>query len=289
MKILITGYGGQAANAIVKNKPLENEVIPLGHSKLDITDRDALFKCLTELRPDVLVNTAAYTNVDRAESEPDLAFRVNADAVGLMASMAADTGVRLIHISTDFVFDGRQSRPYQPLDTPNPLNVYGASKLAGERQITDILGEQAVILRTSWVYSSTGSNFVNKMVQRMKERQNLRVVSDQVGSPTWASSLAVAVWAIIAHPDVGGIHHWCDAGVASWYDFSIAISEEAYALGILQYQADPCPIMTQDYPTPAVRPAYSVLNRHTIENACGIRPPHWRINLRNMLRELANA
>ena len=286
MKVMITGGGGQVATAFVNTQPPRTEVVSVSHAELDVSDRDAVMRCMAQVRPDILVNAAAYTAVDRAESEAGLAFRVNADAPGYLAACAAEINARFIHISTDFVFDGTKSRPYQPADSTNPLSTYGASKLAGERQVAEILGARAIILRTSWVYAATGANFVNTMLRLMRARRSLRVVSDQVGSPTWATSLAGAIWALIGHPGLAGIFHWTDAGVASWYDFAVAISEEAHGLGLLPHEVELIAIPTEDYPTPARRPAYSVLDRGAIEDACGIRPPHWRVNLRNMLREL---
>lgn len=286
MKVMITGGGGQVATAFVNTKPPRTDVVSVGHAELDVSDRDAVMRWVAQVRPDILVNAAAYTAVDRAESEAGLAFRVNGDAPGYLAASAAEMNARFIHISTDFVFDGTQSRPYQPADRTNPLSTYGASKLAGERRVAEILGERAVILRTSWVYAATGANFVNTMLRLMRAGRSLRVVSDQVGSPTWATSLAGAIWALIGHSGLAGTFHWTDAGVASWYDFAVAISEEAQLLGLLRHQADLIAISTEDYPTPAKRPAYSVLDRGAIERVCGIRPPHWRVNLRNMLKEL---
>jgi len=288
MKIMITGGGGQTATALLKAKPAQADVVCVTHPELDISDKDAVMQAVSNMRPDILVNAAAYTAVDRAESEKDLAFRVNADAAGHLAAAAKIISARLIHLSTDFVFDGAKSRPYKSADTTNPLSIYGASKLAGERQVAEILGARAIILRTSWIYAATGTNFVNTMLRLMHERQSLRVVSDQVGSPTWAVSLAGAIWALIGNPDMTGIYHWTDAGVASWYDFAVAISEEAHLLGLLQHEVELLPIATEEYPTPARRPAYSVLDRSELEHACGIRPRHWRVNLRNMLRELAH-
>ena len=288
MKVMITGGGGQVATALAKTRPPKTDVLNVSHAELDISDRDAVMQRVAKVRPDILVNAAAYTAVDRAESEKDMAFKVNADAAGYLAATAEVTSARFIHLSTDFVFDGIKSRPYKPADKTNPLSAYGASKLAGERQVAEILGARAIILRTSWVYAGMGTNFVNTMLRLMRERQSLRVVSDQVSSPTWATSLAGAIWALIGHPGLAGIYHWTDAGVASWYDFAVAISEEAHMLGLLQQEVELIPIATGDYPTPARRPAYSVLDRSEIEHACGIRPPHWRVNLRNMLRELAH-
>ncbi|HVC37857.1 MAG TPA: dTDP-4-dehydrorhamnose reductase [Gammaproteobacteria bacterium] len=289
MKVMITGGGGQVATALVKTQPPRTDVLSVSRAELDVSDRDAVMRWVTKVRPDILVNAAAYTAVDRAESEAGLAFRINADAAGYLAASAAEINARFIHISTDFVFDGTKSRPYQPADRTNPLNTYGASKLAGERQVAETLGARAIILRSSWVYAATGANFVNTMLRLMRDRQSLRVVSDQVGSPTWATSVAGAIWALVGHSGLAGIFHWTDAGVASWYDFAVAIQEEALALELLKKSIPIQPITTEEYPLPAARPAYSVLDKQSTMTETGITPAHWRVNLRAMLKELAHA
>lgn len=289
MKILVAGAGGQIGTSLLRSTPTAVKVTALGHADLDITDLDAVFSVVADVCPDVIINAAAYTAVDRAESDSAGVFKVNAEGAGNLAVAAQRQAVRFIHISTDFVFDGTQSRPYAPADPANPVSVYGASKLAGEQRVREVLGEQAVILRTAWVYASRGANFVNTMLRLMRERDTLSVVSDQVGSPTWAMSVAEVIWAAVAHPDAAGVYHWTDAGVASWYDFAVAIGEEASAHGLLQRVIQVIPIPTQAYPTPARRPAYSVLDCGATQRALGICPAHWRVNLRNMLRELRDA
>lgn len=289
MKVLITGAHGQVGMSLARIKTPEVNIVALDHGQLDISDKRAVNQVVASLHPDVVVNTAAYTAVDRAESDAENAVRINGDGAGNLAVAARQNRARLIHISTDFVFDGMKSRPYEPGDSTNPLGVYGASKLAGEKQIREVLGDQALILRTAWVYAAGGANFVNTMLRLIAERDTLNVVSDQVGSPTWAVSLAEAVWAAVRHPEVTGLHHWTDAGVASWYDFAVAIAEEATACGLLKHTAAVIPIPTELYPTPARRPAYSVLDCSATQKALGIRPAHWRVNLRTMLGELGNA
>jgi dTDP-4-dehydrorhamnose reductase len=169
------------------------------------------------------------------------------------------------------------------------LGVYGASKLAGERRVREVLGNDALILRTAWVYAAVGANFVKTMLKLMRERGSVKVVSDQVGSPTWAASVATAIWAAVHQPDIGGTRHWTDAGVASWYDFALAIAEEAAGAGLLPHTAEVLPIGTADYPTAARRPAYSVLACAETARALGLQQIHWRVNLRKMLMELQNA
>ena len=289
MKVLITGAGGQVATALLKLKPDGIGAHALGHAELDVGDRDAVQRTVAAARPDVIINAAAYTAVDKAESEKELALRVNGAGAGHLAEAARDGGTRLLHISTDFVFDGGQSRPYAPDAAVRPLGAYGESKLEGEQRVRAALGDRAFMLRTAWVYAANGHNFVRTMLRLMAERGKVRVVADQVGAPTWASSIAEALWAAVRAPDLGGIHHWTDAGVASWYDFAVAIAEEAHALGMLKQTAEVESIVTADYPTPAQRPAYSVLDRSSAERALGLKPAHWRVNLRKMLKELGNA
>ena len=289
MKVLITGAGGQVASALLKLKPAGVEALALSRAELDIGDREAVSRVLGQMQPGVIINAGAYTAVDKAESEPDLARKANGEGPGHLADAARLRGVRLLHISTDFVFDGSQSRPYGPDAMVRPLGIYGESKLEGERRVQAALGGQALILRTAWVYAAGGHNFVRTMLRLMAERGRVRVVADQVSAPTWAASLAEALWAAVRAPDLGGIHHWTDAGVASWYDFAVAIAEEGHASGLLKQPAVVESITTADYPTPARRPAYSVLDRGSAERALGLKPAHWRVNLRKMLRELGNA
>ena len=289
MKVLITGAGGQVAAALMQSKPAGVTAVAFSHAELDIGDGKAVLRTVTEARPQAVINAAAYTAVDKAESERDLARRVNGEAPGHLAEAAKACGARLIHLSTDFVFDGSQSRPYSPDAAVKPLGAYGETKLEGERRVQQVLGGEALILRTAWVYAANGHNFVRTMLRLMAERGKVRVVADQVGSPTWASSVAEALWAAVHTPAFAGVHHWTDAGVASWYDFAVAIAEEGHVTGLLKQLAEVESITTADYPTPARRPAYSVLDRASSERALNLKPVHWRVNLRNMLRELRDA
>lgn len=285
MRVLITG-NGQLAQELRLRLPAGVEAVVLSRQQLDIADADRVAAVMVEHRPTLIVNAAAYTAVDRAESEPQQAHAVNAEGPAHLARAALDVGARLIHVSTDFVFSGEgQSQPYQPGDSTGPSGVYGASKLAGEQAVQAILGEQAVIVRTAWVYSRFGQNFVKTMQRLMAEREQLGVVADQVGTPTWAGGLAEALWRLADKPDVRGILHWTDAGVASWYDFAVAIQEEALALGLLEKAIPLRPIRTADYPTPARRPAWSVLDKTDTWAALQHAAPHWRVALRRMLAD----
>jgi dTDP-4-dehydrorhamnose reductase len=260
-------------------------LVALNHDDLDVTDGDVVSKTIETLHPVLVINAAGYTAVDKAEEERDLAFAVNSEGARHLARAARGSEARMIHVSTDFVFDGEQGRPYRPDDEPNPLGTYGASKLEGERAATRELGDALLILRTAWVYSEHGHNFVKTMLRLMRERDTLRVVADQAGTPTWGNGLAQALWGA-AHLGLTGVHHWTDAGVASWYDFAVAIQEEASAMGLLETAIPIDPISAAEYPTPAQRPAYSVLDKTDTWRALGYKSAHWRIALREMLCQL---
>ena len=285
MKVLVTGAGGQVGRALVGSVPPQVQLIAVGHQELDITDAAAVMSCLRAHTPDVVVNAAAHTAVDRAESEPELARRINTQGAEYLALAARDIRARLLHLSTDFVFDGTASRPYRPDSPTHPLSVYGLTKRDGEQVVLATLPQQAVVLRTSWVYAAQGANFVRTMLRLMASNRSVRVVADQVGTPTAASSVAQAVWKVVENPGLAGIHHWSDAGVASWYDLAVAIAEEGAQLGLLPAGVSVNPIATEDYPTPARRPAYSVLDKSSLV-AAGIVPLHWRAQLRSVLGEI---
>jgi len=290
-RVLITGANGQVGWELQKTAPVGIEIVARDQNSLDICDQVQVNRIIAELSPNVVINAAAYTSVDKAEQEPELAYAVNAAGAGYLARVCHDQGVRLIHISTDFVFDGTQSNPYSPDDLPNPLNVYGASKLEGEKQVSEFTKGNAVILRTAWVYSVHGHNFVKTMLRLLKERAELNVVVDQIGTPTWAKGLARVIWEIVEKPNVQGIFHWTDAGVASWYDFAVAIQEEALMIGLLDDQVEIAPIPSESYPLPALRPSSSVLDKSSLYEILdcvesSFTPQHWRASLRAMLEKL---
>lgn len=275
MKVLIAGAGGQLGRALQACAPSGAVVTAPPEVIFDITDPEIVERIVTEHCPALVINAAAYTAVDKAELEATAAQRVNVNAVGLLASAARRVGAAFVQVSTDFIFDGTASRPYLPDAAPNPLGVYGRTKLEGEAAAVD-LHSAPLIVRTAWVYAAAGNNFVHTMLRLMRERPEVRVVADQIGTPTHAAGLARAVWALAAH---AGIFHWTDAGTASWYDFAVAIQEEALAVGLLSAAVPIIPIRTQDYPTPARRPSYSVLDK---TNTWAITGPasHWRAELR---------
>ena len=281
MKVLITGGNGQLGRALSATAPAGAEITSHHSDALDITHGESVRAVVGQLRPDLILNAAAYTAVDKAEADEAAALAVNATAVGLLADAARDVGARFVHVSTDFVFDGTSGIPYAPDATPSPLGAYGRTKLAGERAA----GTDALIVRTAWVYAPTGGNFVRTMLRVMAERPEVRVVADQIGTPTYAPGLAAALWSM-ADKRVTGIHHYTDAGVASWYDFAVAIQEEALAAGLLDKAVPVIPIATADYPTPARRPPHSVLDKASTFAALGGPTPHWRDNLRVMIAEI---
>lgn len=284
MKALILGATGQVGRALAASAPAGAQVIVLGRSACDIAHRGAAEKVISEAAPDLVINAAAYTAVDKAECEPEIAGRLNREAPGEIAAAAKAAGARMIHISTDFVFDGCSSRPYRPGDAPAPLSVYGRTKLDGERAVL-AADPDALIVRTAWVYAADGANFLRTMLRLLGARERVTVVADQVGTPTSAASLAGALWRfgrIRAH----GIHHYTDSGLASWYDFAVAIEEEARAVGLVDRPVEVRPITTADHPTPARRPAFAVLDKSDSWAALGEIPPHWRTELRAVLTEV---
>jgi len=285
VRVLVLGGSGQVARAVTASVPKNHSVIVKTHKDLDIADEAAVKLALTGGKFDWIVNGAAYTAVDLAETEFEKARKVNETAVGILARVAAGAGCRLMHLSTDFVFDGQSNRAYLPGDPTNPLSGYGRSKLGGEQEVLTQSGD-AIILRTAWVYASTGKNFALTMLRLLREKDEVRVVADQIGTPTWATGIAQAIWGLIEVSAAGGIYHWTDLGIATWYDFATAIQDEALARGLLVRAVPVIPIATSDYPTPAQRPAFSVLNTESTRALVSAPARHWRHNLRMMLNEL---
>lgn len=288
-KVLLIGAKGQVGQELQVTLPQLGEVISIGREELDLTNSEKIGQLIREIHPDYLVNAAAYTAVDKAETEPDLAYSINATASKIMAEAAEKIKAKFLHISTDYVFDGRKNTPYLETDLTNPLGVYGQSKLRGEEEIKTV-NSQAIILRTAWVYGSYGkSNFVKTMLRLGKEREELKVVVDQVGSPTWAKDIAAAITQLLINADnPPGIYNFTNSGVASWFDLTKAIFEEAKISGIPLKIQRVIPITTAEYPTPAVRPAYSVLSGQKISQQLGYIPPYWRDSLKAMLNQLFN-
>jgi dTDP-4-dehydrorhamnose reductase len=285
VRALITGAEGQLGPELVRSAPAHVEVTALPRADLDVTQDEAVAAAFGRWRPEVVLNAAAYTAVDRAEAEPEAARAVNAIAARGLARRAGVAGARLVHLSTDFVFDGAAARPYRPDAPPAPLGVYGASKLEGERAVIEEC-PGAAVLRTSWLYAAAGRNFVLSMLERMRRGESLRVVADQVGSPTWTGTLAPAVWRLALRPELHGVWHWADAGVASWYDFGCAVQQAALDLGLLTRAVGIEPIASADYPTAARRPAYSVLDAGATRAELGLPATWWRQALGRMMTTL---
>ena len=288
MKVLLTGAAGQLGQELIASRPPEVELIACSRGELDLADAEACRAAVQQHRPDWVLNAGAYTAVDKAESEPELAAAVNAGAPAAFAEALAATGGRLLQVSTDFLFNGAQGSPNRPEQRLDPLGVYGATKAAGEAAALQLPG--ARVLRTSWVYGPVGKNFCLTMLRlhalKAAAGESLGVVADQVGCPTSTLTLAAACWRAIgvgADPAGPRILHWSDAGAASWYDFAVAIGELGVELGLLQQAAAMRPLTTADYPTPAQRPSYSLLECSSSRVALGLEPLHWRAALAQVL------
>jgi dTDP-4-dehydrorhamnose reductase len=282
MKVLVAGSGGQLGRALAASAPSGVTLIAPPEADFDIGDATQVAEVVAAAKPDLLINAAAWTAVDKAEVEEAAALLVNATAVGHLAAAAAAAGARFVQVSTDYVFDGQACQPYRPETPPAPASAYGRTKLAGE-QAAAAHHPAPLIIRTAWVYAAQGNNFVRTMLRLMAERDEVRVVADQVGTPTHAAGLARAIWALQSH---SGIFHWTDAGITSWYDFAVAIQDEAVRLGMLSRAVPIVPIATADYPTPARRPAWSVLDKSASWAITG-PAQHWRHELTDCLKEMA--
>ena len=299
MKVLLTGAAGQLGQALRQQVPAGVELIATSRNggegllPLDLADADASRAAVLTHRPDWVLNAGAYTAVDKAESEPELALAVNGGAPRAFAEALLETGGRLLQVSTDFVFNGQQGSPYRPEQSRDPLGVYGATKAKGEDAVEQLLAAsgQGVILRTSWVMGPVGKNFALTMLRLHREREQIGVVADQVGCPTSTATLAVACWRVIAAMDtpagLPAVLHWSDAGAASWYDVAVAVGELGLELGLLERAAVVNPITTADYPTPAERPSYSLLDCTASRKALDLPPTHWRQTLRQLLEAVA--
>jgi dTDP-4-dehydrorhamnose reductase len=287
LKIVIIGQHGQVSQALQKTLADLGELIVLGRDKLDLSDQLADFDQIQDLKPDLIINAAAYTAVDQAETDQKNALAVNAIAPGMLADQAKELGIPLIHYSTDYVFDGSGTTPWTEQDTPAPLGVYGASKWAGEQAIAYV-GGQHLILRTSWVYSNTGRNFLLTMQRLLQEREKLTVVADQIGAPTWAGTIAQSTRQLIerwrdGQPGAWGTYHLTASGETSWFGFTQAIGEQLVQQGKKCAALEPIP--SSAYPTPAARPLNSRLNCSLLQREWGVQQPDWQAALLECLAE----
>jgi dTDP-4-dehydrorhamnose reductase len=282
MRIVLFGKNGQLGWEFQRILPILGEVIALGRNEVDVSDPHEIQKPLDELKPDLIINTSAYTDVDQAEKDSELAMKINAIAPGVMAEAAHKTGAVFIHYSTDYVFDGTSDIPYTELDRTNPLNVYGESKLIGEENIKQV-GDSYLILRTSWVYSLRGNSFVKKVLDWARRNETLKVVSDQVGSPTWARMLAGITSLTIAQNnsnlletirEKSGVYHMAGSGYTSRYEWAKQILATDPNLGEQVVQSFE-PALSKDFPTPATRPLFSALNCTHFEETFGLQLPAW--------------
>ena len=305
LTILLTGRNGQLGAALRPLLPRLGKVVALGRSELDLADPDAIRRAVRELRPQIIMNAAGYTQVDQAEADPETAFAVNAEAPRLFAEEAKQIGAALVHYSTDYVFDGLKKSPYLETDPPNPLNAYGKSKLAGEEAIQSS-GVPHLILRTSWVYARRGRNFLLTILRLSTQREELRIVADQIGAPTSSDQIAAGTVCVLTHilergfspasfARFGGIYHMTAGGETSWFEFAQAILEGSARIapdapwyvqatgGHPRVVRRVLSITTADYPTPVRRPAYSVLSNARLRSTFGFELPDWRIQLTQVL------
>ncbi len=285
MKAIVIGKSGQLASELVSELPEGVDVLSLGRNDVDITSYDELSTKAKKFNPSIIINASAYTAVDKAESDSESAFDINETAVAIMAKVAKENNCRFLHVSTDFVFDGESNIAYEVSSSPNPSSVYGASKLAGELAIKRTYPENSAIVRTSWVYSTFGNNFVKTMLRLMKEKGQLGVVGDQIGCPTNAKGLAKFLWLLASKHTIEQVYHWSDAGVTSWYDFAVAIHELALKHDLLDRKISISAITTSEYPTPAKRPRFSLLNSFESNLIC--KQVHWRENLESCIISLS--
>ncbi|MCM1378320.1 MAG: dTDP-4-dehydrorhamnose reductase [Clostridium sp.] len=280
-KILITGSHGQLGESLRRELSGDTELSAnfTDVEELDITDRESVERYISDKDIDIIVNCAAYTAVDRAEQDDLTAARINTEAVGYIAESARKHGVKVIHISTDYVFSGESCRPIAENDEPYPHSIYGRTKLEGEGLLTAFCPD-SIIIRTAWLYSEYGTNFVKTMLRLAGEKKSLNIVSDQIGTPTYAGDLASAIHTILRGDWTPGIYHFTNEGVASWYDFAMAIFR------IRGIDVKVTPVSTREYPTPAKRPLYSVLSKNKIKKTYNLQIPYWETSLRKCLNSM---
>jgi len=294
MNVIITGSSGQLGRALIKTKPSFISIFPSNRNSMNLEKKESIYKFIEKIKPQWIINCAAYTNVDKAESNKELANQINSEGPKEIAKVIKNIGGKLLQISTDFVFDGRNNIPYKTFNSKNPINYYGDTKAKGEDHVLNILQEsaQVIIIRTSWLMGAEGSNFALKMIDLLKRKNEINVVCDQIGSPTSPMNLANACWKTILNAEVSKILqlkcpilHWTNDGVASWYDVAFKIGQISNKIGLLDKCALVKPILTKDYPTPAKRPQYSVLDTFSTQSILDIKNNHWTLDLERDLSE----
>ena len=282
MHVVILGANGQLGSLLVRSVPNSVKVSAYTSSVLDISNSASVARVLNKVKPDLVINAAAYTAVDKAETEQDKAFAVNhAGVINLIENTGPQTGI--IHVSTDFVFDGNANTPYLPDSPVNPVGIYGASKLKGEQALTALAPDRSWIIRTAWLYAAEGKNFFNTMLHLMGTREQLGVVADQKGTPTSAHTLARVIWMFAEKQPGYGIYHWTDQGEAGWFDFACEIQKQGLEAGFLDKGIPIKPLTTADYPTPAKRPSYSVLDKSSTRVAIGYQGRPWQEELQEVI------
>ena len=300
MKVLITGVNGQLGLALLKCKPnficnKSFKIIKADRNLLNLSIIDRCKEIVKLYKPDWIINCGAYTNVEKAEIDTELAFNINAEAPKAFAESLKEYGGRLLQISTDYVFSGNQCMPYKTNEKRDPLNIYGKSKLQGEKAVEDLLGKEMLchIVRTSWLISPFGKNFALKILDLHSKHEKIRIISDQIGSPTSSYSLACACWRLIEKKSANNKEleiptklHWTDSGVASWYDLAFEIGEISSEIGLIKRKANIIPIKSNEFKTMATRPYYSVLDCDQTIKALDMEPRHWKVRLREILSEL---
>jgi len=287
-RVLVSGSSGQLGSCLRTQEKNGLESVFLERSQFDLCDKLSMDRALDEYKPDYVVNCAAYTNVDGAEADRDAAANVNHFGVLDLANSCAKRRIKIIHISTDFVFDGKARKPYQPNDICSPIGVYGQTKLLGEVELGQIMPEDTMIIRTSWLYSEFGSNFVKTMLRLFETKEEFRVVHNQQGSPTYAQGLAALIWHVLETRQFSaGVYHWCDKGVTTWYDFANEIGNRGLMKGLISNKGAAFPILSSEYPTAAERPVYSALYSYpTLKRYPKIRQLPWQDQLDRMLDAL---
>ncbi|MBL0169359.1 MAG: dTDP-4-dehydrorhamnose reductase [Gemmatimonadaceae bacterium] len=288
LRALVLGGGGQVGRALARVAPAGIDVMSRSSHETDVRDHIAVRRAIEESGANLIINCAAFTNVDSAESSPGLAAEINAIAPGLIANEARRAGARLLHVSTDYVFDGATGIPYEPGAPTTPINVYGATKREGERALLSA-DPDATIVRTAWVHSGTSPCFVARAVSMLCAGTEMRVVDDQFGTPTAANHLAAALWRIAHQTNIRGVLHFTDAGVASWFDVAIAVLDSLNALGRAPAEASVVPVASASYSPAARRPPCAVLDKHSSWQSIGWTPPHWRVGVVDSVREILHA